>query len=159
MDWRLWVAAVLVVIWVGSAFLPSTDEPKPDPIPEPIDEKIADPLTLVRAQLLELHNAARVKSGADPLVFDEGLNTFAQEHAKWMTRFGMWHSRMGFGGFRTKGENIAKGQQAAESVTGAWMRSAGHRRNILNKRFTHVGFGMVKSSGGKPYWCAVFGSK
>lgn len=159
MDRRLWVAAVLVAVWIGSAFLPDGEGVKPDPVPERIDERIADPLTLVRNQLLDLHNAARVRNGADPLVFDDSLNTFAQEHAEWMTRLGMWHSRMGFSGFRTKGENIAMGYQTAEIATGKWMKSPGHRRNILNKRFTHVGFGLAKSSGGSPYWCAVFGSK
>lgn len=39
------------------------------------------------------------------------------------------------------GENIAKGQKNAADVMDGWMNSAGHRDNILNPRYTHIGVG------------------
>lgn len=159
MDWRMGAAAILVAVLIGSAFLPNPGGDMPEPNPEPEDERISDPLSAVRSELLALHNEARRKSGAEPLVLDDGLNAFAQSHAEWMSRFGMIHSRMKFSGFNRKGENIAMGYQTASVATSKWMRSSGHRRNIISLRFTHVGFGLAESSSGTPYWCAVFGGK
>ena len=35
-----------------------------------------------------------------------------------------------------------------------WMNSPGHRANILNTTFTHLGVGVVE--GGTQYWVQVF---
>ena len=45
--------------------------------------------------------------------------------------------------YRSAGENIAKGQRTPEEVVNAWMNSSGHRANILNSSFTHIGVGYV----------------
>ena len=140
-------------------------QPKPSPVPEPkpTPKPKPDPqpneLDTIRARLLELHNEARAKAGVGPLVLDDGLNEFAQSHAVWMTRYAMIHSRMGFSGFRTKGENIAMGYATPEVATSKWMASTGHRRNILKGSFSYVGFGMDETRSGTRYWCAVFGGK
>ena len=55
--------------------------------------------------------------------------------------------------YRTAGENIAKGQRSAQEVVNAWMNSAGHRANILNKNFTHIGVGYVADGN---YWTQMF---
>ncbi len=55
--------------------------------------------------------------------------------------------------YRTAGENIAKGQMTPRAVVDAWMNSPGHRANILNSSFTHIGVGYV--SDGK-YWTQMF---
>ncbi|MFC9275224.1 CAP domain-containing protein, partial [Bacillus spizizenii] len=47
--------------------------------------------------------------------------------------------------YKTAGENIAKGQKTPEEVVKAWMNSEGHRKNILNPNFTHIGVGYVES--------------
>ncbi len=39
------------------------------------------------------------------------------------------------------GENIASGYDTAESVMKGWMDSSGHRDNILNASYTHIGVG------------------
>ena len=46
--------------------------------------------------------------------------------------------------YRTAGENIAKGQRSASEVVTAWMNSEGHRANILNESYTHIGVGFVQ---------------
>lgn len=55
--------------------------------------------------------------------------------------------------YRTAGENIARGQKTPASVVNAWMNSSGHRANILNSSFTHIGVGYVASGN---YWTQMF---
>ena len=49
------------------------------------------------------------------------------------------------------GENIAWGQRTPKAVTAAWMNSAGHRQNMLNSDFSHMGVGFYSSS-----WVQLF---
>jgi uncharacterized protein YkwD len=58
--------------------------------------------------------------------------------------------------YRTAGENIAMGQRTPEEVVKAWMDSPGHRANILNNTYTHIGVGYVE---GKNVWTQMFISK
>lgn len=55
--------------------------------------------------------------------------------------------------YRTAGENIARGQKTSAAVVNAWMNSSGHRANILNSSFTHIGVGYVASGN---YWTQMF---
>ena len=45
--------------------------------------------------------------------------------------------------YNAAGENIAMGQTTPEQVVTSWMNSEGHRANILNGEFTHIGVGYV----------------
>ena len=47
--------------------------------------------------------------------------------------------------YKSAAENIAKGYSTPRAVVDAWMRSSGHRANILNSSFTHIGVGYIKS--------------
>jgi len=59
--------------------------------------------------------------------------------------------------FQIAGENIAGGQRTPEDVVRAWMNSPGHRANILNPRFTHLGSGYFTGSNGfGHYWTQMF---
>lgn len=55
--------------------------------------------------------------------------------------------------YRSAGENIAQGQRTPEQVVNAWMNSSGHRANILNKNYTHIGVGYVEEG---HYWTQMF---
>jgi uncharacterized protein YkwD len=134
-------------------------EPSPGPKPDPVPKPKPTELDAIRQRLLELHNEARRKAGVEPLQLNSSLNVFAQSHAVWMSKVAMVHSRMGFSGFRTKGENIAMGYTTPEIANAKWLASPGHRRNILKGSFNYVGFGMNETSRGTRYWCAVFGGK
>lgn len=106
-----------------------------------------------RGVLLQLHNGVRNTE----LQIDLNLDEYAQNHAEWMARREyLKHSRLG-GEYSTMGENIAAGQSNEQEVFDSWMKSAGHRANILNKQFQYVGFGCAVSRRGTPYWCTVFG--
>jgi len=109
--------------------------------------------------LLELHNKERDKTNF--LKLDENLSTYAQEHANRMAnKNSLYHSDMKDVIQIIKssyvGENIAWGQETEEEVVRAWMNSYGHRKNILNKHYKKVGFGISKDKNGSIYWCAVF---
>ena len=55
--------------------------------------------------------------------------------------------------YRSAGENIARGQRSPQEVVNAWMNSSGHRANILNSSFTHIGVGYVSNGN---YWTQMF---
>nr|WGD90283.1 CAP domain-containing protein [Bacillus subtilis] len=108
-------------------------------------------------KVVELTNAERQKQGLKPLQIDETLsksaraksqdmkdkNYFDHQSPTYGSPFDMMKS---FGiSYKTAGENIAKYQKTPEEVVKAWMNSEGHRKNILNPNFTHIGVGYVES--------------
>lgn len=60
----------------------------------------------------------------------------------------------GITGFSSVGENIARGQTSPAQVMSDWMNSTGHRANILNAGFTHLGVGV--HGAGDIWWTQVF---
>ncbi|WP_173139341.1 CAP domain-containing protein [Kibdelosporangium persicum] len=52
------------------------------------------------------------------------------------------------------GENIAQGQRSARQVMESWMRSEGHRENILRCGFRTIGVGLDTNGF---YWVQNFG--
>ena len=55
--------------------------------------------------------------------------------------------------YRSAAENIAKGYSTPKAVVDGWMNSSGHRANILNPSFTHIGVGYVKDGN---IWTQMF---
>ncbi|HWD82799.1 MAG TPA: CAP domain-containing protein [Kribbella sp.] len=124
-------------------------------------------------QVLEYTNQIREQQGCGPLKLDSALVEAAGEHASDMVRrHYLDHTnpdgqdpgdRMAAAGYRgsTWGENIAAGYDTAQKVVAAWMQSDGHRKNILNCRFTTTGIGydpgQVKSDYGPGSWVQDFG--
>jgi uncharacterized protein YkwD len=117
--------------------------------------------------LLSLHNTERAVKGIAPLVEIPELSSVAARHAEWMSRrrklshYG-WVSSpssriksVRLVGVTATGENIATAadntDEAIKEMFRMWMRSAGHRDNILNPRYSACGIG----SSGK-YWCVDF---
>ena len=118
---------------------------------------------------MEIHlaavNAERRKAGRAPLALAPDLSRVAQAHACDMARRGYFShtspdgrgmsarlGQAGLSGLCAMGENIARGQRDVPSVMEGWMRSAGHRRNILDSDYTLVGFGRADG----PNWVQVF---
>jgi uncharacterized protein YkwD len=134
--------------------LPALGPPDDEPGPLRPDPSASD----VVSRLTFLHNDARRAAGLDYLAVDDRLVIIAQDHARWMAdRRTLRHQSLRVIPFGFRGENIAAGQPDAESVTRAWMRSPGHRRNILHTEYIYFGFGHATTARGVPYWCAVFG--
>ncbi|GAA3564759.1 hypothetical protein GCM10022419_051770 [Nonomuraea rosea] len=115
--------------------------------------------------VVKLTNEARAKKGCRPLVHDAKLHLAAERHSADMaannyfdhnSRDGRTFDKRikaaGFS-FRLAGENIAKGQPTAASVVKAWLNSPGHRANIMNCSFTHIGVGHAAKG---PTWTQDF---
>lgn len=109
--------------------------------------------------LLELHNQER----SNGLALSDSLNHLAEVHAVRMASKGrLKHQDMSIlhsDGWMYAGENIAKNQKDEYEVFESWMNSRGHRQNIQNINFTHVGFGMSINEKNEIYWCACFGRR
>lgn len=119
-------------------------------------------------EVVKLTNAERAKAGLSPLQTDDKLMAAAREKSQDMQSnnyfshtsptFGSPFDRMKALGiaYKSAGENIAQGQRSPQEVVQAWMDSPGHRANILNGKFTHIGVGYVKSGN---YWTQQFITK
>ncbi len=105
------------------------------------------------AKVAKLVNEQRAKVGLKPLSVDTKLQKMAQTKANDMASKGYFsHTSPTYGtpfkmmdtfgiSYTYAGENIAKGQSAAAQVMTDWMNSKGHKANILNKQYTHIGVG------------------
>jgi hypothetical protein len=60
--------------------------------------------------------------------------------------------------YTTAGENVASGQQTSSEVMDAWMHSAGHKANILNKGYTDIGVAFAPAGLYGTSWTQVFGA-
>ena len=56
------------------------------------------------------------------------------------------------------GENVAMGARTPEEALRIWMKSPGHKANILKGDFTQLGVGIAKSADGSLYYAQVFGT-
>lgn len=157
---------------------PSTEKPAPTkeqptkqptaekPAPTPVDSSIGS----VRQQILDLVNAERKKAGLGSVSQESHLQSAAQKHAEDMSKRNYFEHNTPEGktptqqikdagypltGKWTTGQNIARGQKTAEQVMEDWMNSPGHKKNILNGSFEHLGVGYVSSGN---YWVQDFGS-
>jgi uncharacterized protein YkwD len=54
------------------------------------------------------------------------------------------------------GENIAAGHLSPSAVVSGWMSSSGHRANILDPNYTHIGIGVDIDSNGRFHWVQMF---
>lgn len=112
------------------------------------------PTSALVIDLLERHNAARIKVGLPALVLSAGLTNEAQAWAEHMAATGILaHSEIGrlMLDHGNVAENIASGQPTTAHVMMAWLASPGHRANILG-RYRVAGFGECAG-----FWCALFG--
>jgi uncharacterized protein YkwD len=161
---------------------PSGNKPKPKPsqTPTPTTTATTDPppsggggTNAQEREVLDLTNAARRQNGCGPLSLDASLVDAAGRHASDMVRrHYMDHTnpdgksafdRMEASGFHgsAMGENIAAGYDTAQRVFAAWMKSDGHRKNILNCNYDKIGIGydpgQVKPDYGNGSWVQDFG--
>jgi len=109
-------------------------------------------------QIVELANEARAAHGAGPLRWDTALAAAARQHCLRMAAEGPISHR--YGGeaavserageagahFSLIEENVALGPTPA-AIHDAWMRSPGHRTNLLNPAVDRVGVAVVASRG------------
>ena len=116
---------------------------------------------------MQLANAERAAVGLAPLVVHSALAEAAARHSvDQAVQDAMSHTgsdgsnggqRLNDAGYawRTWGENVAFGFRTAASVTDGWMKSAGHRENILSPNFVHVAVAWADAADGTRYWTMV----
>lgn len=114
------------------------------------------------AEVVELVNQERAKQGLSPLGTVSSLTAAAEIRALELPRL-FEHTRpngtkcftalgeAGVTSYYTAGENIAAGQRTPEQVMNSWMNSPGHKANILNSDFTHIGVAYYNN-----YWVQMF---
>jgi uncharacterized protein YkwD len=125
----------------------------------------------IASTIVELTNAERSRAGLPALRASSRLMEAAQLHADQMARLGRLEhvlsgaqyprpeDRLAAAGYQWSAyaENIAMGQSTAAAAMDSWMRSSGHRANILSTSVTEIGIGFARDSAGRPYYVQVFG--
>jgi uncharacterized protein YkwD len=123
-----------------------------------------------REEVMRLVNQARAAAGLGPVVHNAILEQQATEYACEMIQYDFFDhvspvdgstlgeraTRFGYA-FRVVGENLAAGQTTPQQAFNDWMASPGHRRNILDPRFTELGIGVRTGGTYGIYWVQEFG--
>lgn len=129
---------------------------------------VSTSVTSYESEVVRLVNEVRAENGLKHLIQDWQLSRVARYKSQDMKDLRYFsHTSPTYGSpfdmmkkfgisYRTAGENIAKGYQTPEAVVNAWMNSPGHRANILNSTYTHIGVGYVADGN---YWTQMFISK
>lgn len=136
-------------------------QPKEDQQPAQPKEN-NEPNNIVSAdelEMLEYINEERTKAGVSPLQMDTEVARVAQIKSQDMVDNNYFsHTSPTYGSpfdmmrdfdisFKAAGENIAINSTVI-GAHNAFMNSQGHRENILNPNYTHVGIGIVDNGSG-----------
>ena len=132
---------------------PPPPAPAPAPPPPPAPPAPA-PKSSDEARALQLVNSERAKLGVAPLQVSNGAQSVARSWSAHMSRSGMAHNpdlggalgRAGVTSWTSWAENVGYGSNV-DQLHAMFMQSAGHRANIVEPRYSHVGIGVVHSGG------------
>src|SRR4030043_1187071 len=109
-------------------------------------------------KVVEITNQKRAEQGLSPLVINGQLNEAAQRKAGDMFAFNYWSHVSPSGrnpwsffqevGYKYlyAGENLARDFMDSQAVVEAWMNSATHRDNVLNKNYQEIGLAVVNGT-------------
>lgn len=124
----------------------------------------------MEAEIMRLVNAERVKNGLNEVVINTTLAREAEQYACEMVQYDFFdHVNPVTGStlgdrtrefdydFQVVGENLAAGQRTAAQAFTDWMNSPGHRKNILDPRFTELGIAVKLGGEYQIYWVQEFG--
>lgn len=147
----------------GKANIPAPVQPSASPsappvaTPTPSTNQQEGELSQDEKRLLDSINAERAKNNLSPLIADPELMKVARVKANDMTKNNYFsHYSPTFGSpfdmmrqfgitFKAAAENIA-GNSTVEGAVSAWMKSEGHRNNIMNSNYNYTGIGISKSN-------------
>ncbi|GLZ78113.1 hypothetical protein Afil01_29200 [Actinorhabdospora filicis] len=166
------VAALALLLWPGgdadpqsppvAAASSSSASAAPEPSRSTVNEggRPSPAEVSPGAALVEAVNAERRRAGCDDLAFDERLASAALKHAQDMADHGFFDHTGSDGSstgdritatgysWRSWAENIYRGSDDPGKVTGAWMNSDGHRKNMLACGSTEAGAAAVDAPQG-----------
>jgi uncharacterized protein YkwD len=161
------VKRMLVPVIVGAALAVLA------PAPTWAQAPTAGALKQLEDQVFVLVNQRRAEAGLAPYTRAPELDAAARRQSLDMATTGNF-SHTGTDGsspfdriraagyaWTNAGENIAAGQDTAESVMTTWMNSAGHRANILHADYKEIGISVVFQAGSEFgfYWTQTFGAR
>ncbi|WP_274237051.1 CAP domain-containing protein [Allobacillus halotolerans] len=122
-------------------------------------------------EVVELTNREREVNGLPALEIDKELQDVAQEKSADMAELNYFsHESPTYGSpfdmldefeieYKVAAENIAAGFFDPEDVVNGWMKSEGHRKNILDENVTHIGVGYEEGGEMETYWTQLFIAK
>lgn len=120
----------------------------------------------IEQEILELTNAYRSEKGLAPFVQITAINKFAKQHSVEMAS----EEKLSHDGFEERikaiyafmnkpikggAENVAMGYLTAEEVLKGWIKSPGHRKNLVSK-YTHMAVGVQLADNGNWYFTQIF---
>jgi len=114
--------------------------------------------TGLRSQMVQLTNEDRTDKDRSALELDLQLSRYARKHAQDMADAGgIFHTddlaaKLKGKNWSIGGENVGMASDLPD-LEAAFMASALHRRNILNREFDHMAIGVVESDGN--FWVTV----
>jgi uncharacterized protein YkwD len=110
---------------------------------------------ITQESILRTMNAYRKVNGLGPYVLDARMTAAAADRMRHMEELGywahkapdgtppfVWLEKRGFA-FSMAGENLAEGFETVEVLVDSWMRSEGHRANILSPAYTSIGVAII----------------
>ena len=127
-----------------------------------------DAVKSIENEVIRLTNQERAKHGLPALKADWELSRVARyKSADMRDKNYFSHTSPTYGSpfdmikafgipYRSAGENIAAGQSSPQQVVQSWMNSEGHRQNILNSSYTHIGVGYAEGGSYRHYWTQMF---
>jgi len=125
-------------------------------------------LSKLEQEILDRTNAERTKAGLKPLKIEAKLVQAARDHSANMAKQEKLEhelddktpaDRVKAAGykFQSLAENIAYGPRTGAEVVKGWMKSEGHRTNLLGPDYVEIGIGVATDKEGRPYYTQVFG--
>jgi uncharacterized protein YkwD len=138
-------------------------------IPEQLPD-IGNDFTTEEVEILTLTNQERARHGLPPLKINRPLTRAARKHSTRMARYhrlshiikgkSFLHrlQKVGYP-FVKAGENIARSKRSFPHIVSMWMKSPGHRQNILSPHFKEIGIGVSTASSGDQYVTQVFAAQ
>lgn len=128
-----------------------TDEPLASCVDRSILQAYAD-------EVLAKTNEARAEAGLKPLTLDAGLCTAAKLRAdECLISYSHerpdgrdFYTAMDDAGadYRVCGENLGKGYKTGLRAVNGWLNSEGHRKNLLNPKYSRIGIAVSQSEKG-----------
>ncbi|MDQ6786409.1 MAG: CAP domain-containing protein [Acidobacteriota bacterium] len=137
-------------------------------------DSVKNPVNVLALEHLvfDLINKKRAEFGLSPVAWSDDLERLAHAYSNDMATNNFFSHQgldgkmvnnradaMGITRWHSLGENIAYNRgyaSPAESVVESWMKSAGHRENILNNRWQKSGVGIAVTPEGAYYFTQVF---
>ncbi len=119
--------------------------------------------TLARAIVTE-SNRARKRHGVGTVKGSRRLHAAARARARKQAGQGFMAHRFWERAIRAVGlstadgaaENLSEGFASGQSIVGAYLNSAGHRRNLLDGSYRWIGVGVARDRNGKVWTCQLF---